>query len=231
MPHDEPTLPDLPDAPTLRLSETPTLLDSHHAPTLLDLGRRKPQRFPAPKWPIPLQREQRPDARGRSPHGWLIATTLGASAVLLLSLLSLLAVIGLSGHTSLFGPNGPSGQSGPGVSTASATASTAPASGWLQVAPATVQFGCSDHQRTQIVVLQNHGPGLVHWQASLSVPADQAGVAISPGDGDLGAGESTAIQLQSTGQSARQQVIISFGATDAQAGSPASVGFSAVGCN
>jgi hypothetical protein len=94
-----------------------------------------------------------------------------------------------------------------------------------------VQFGCSDHQRTQVVVLENKGPQIVHWQATISVPADQAGVAISPGDGELGAGESTAIQLQSTSQYARPQQVIRFSVTDAQAGSPATVSFTAVGCN
>jgi hypothetical protein len=178
-------------------------------------------------WPILREREQRPVARGRSPFGWVIATALGASAVLLLSLLSLLGVINLTSHTGIFAPSRQAGQSATEVF----TASPASASGWLQVAPASVQFGCSDHQRTQIVVLENRGPGPVHWQASLSVSADQAGVAISPGDGELGAGEGTAIQLQRTSQSARQQEVIRFSATDAQAGPPASVSFTAVGCN
>jgi len=225
---DEPTLADLPNA-----NET-TLPDLSDAPTLLDLRRRMLQRFSPPMWPIPPKREQRPAARGHSPGEWAIATALGASAVLLLSLISLLGVISLTRHTGIFAASGPSGPSGARVSTpsptASPTASLAPASGWLQIAPASVQFGCSDHQRTQIVVLENRGPGHVHWQASLTVPPDQAGVAISPGDGDLGAGESTAIQLQSTSQSARQQEVIRFSANDAQAGPPASVSFTAVSC-
>jgi hypothetical protein len=212
--HDEPTLPDLPDAPTL-----------------LDLRHRKPQAPPPPVWPIP-QRPPRPAAHGHSPFGWVIATALAASAILLLSLLSLLGVINLTSRSGIFAPSSrPAGQSATAASTASAPANPAPASGWLQVAPASVQFGCSDHQRTQIVVLENRGPRPIHWQASLSVPADQAGVAISPGDGDLGAGEGTAIQLQSTSRSARQQEVIHFSATDAQAGSPASVSFTAVGCD
>ena len=182
-------------------------------------------------WPIPREREQPPAARGRSPFGWVIATAFAASAVLLLSLLSLLGVISLTGRTGIFAPSRPAGQSAPGVSTVSPPASPTPASGWLRAAPASVQFGCSDHQRTQIVVLENRGPGPVHWQASFAVPGDQAAVAISPGDGELGAGESTAIQLQSTSQSARQQEVIHFSATDAQAGSPATVSFTAVGCN
>jgi hypothetical protein len=81
-----------------------------------------------------------------------------------------------------------------------------------------------------VVVLENQGSHIVHWQASLSVPADQAGVAISPADGELGAGESTAIELISTSQYARQQTFIRFSVTDAQAGPPASVSFTAVGC-
>jgi len=206
--HDEPTLSDLPDPPTL-----------------LAMRRRKPQGLPAPMWPIPREREQRPAPRGRAPFGWGIVVALGASVVLLLGILS------LTSFTGIFAPSRPAGQSAPGVSAASSPTSTAPSPGWLQVAPASVQFGCSDHQRTQIVVLANRGPGHVHWQASLSVSADQAGVAISPGDGELGTGESTAIQLQRTSQSARQQVVIRFSVTDAQAGPPASVSFTAVGCS
>ncbi len=212
MRHDEPTLPDF--------SDTPTVLDARH---------RKPQR-PPPMWPIP-QRVQQPAARGHSPFGWVIATALAASAVLLLSLLTLLGVINLTSGTGIFPPSKTAGQSATAASTASTAASPAPTSGWLQVAPASVQFGCSDHQRTQIVVLENRGPRPVHWQAGPSVPADQARVAISPGDGELGAGESTAIQLQNTSQSARQQEVIRFSVTDAQAGLPASVSFTAVGCD
>jgi hypothetical protein len=225
-----------PDAHTGRelvvLHDEPTLPDLFDPPTLPDLRRRKPQRPQAPMWPIP-QREQRPAARGRSPFGWVIATALGASAVLLLSVLSLLVVISLTGHTGIFAPSRPAGQSARGVSTASPPANPAnpaPGSGWLQVAPASVQFGCSDHQRTQTVVLENHGLGPVHWQVSFSAPADQVGVAISPGNGDLGAGESTAIQLQNISQSARQGEVIRFSVTQAQAGPPASVSFTAVAC-
>jgi hypothetical protein len=222
-----------PDAHTGRelvvLHDEPTLPDLFDPPTLPDLRRRKPQRPQAPMWPIP-QREQRPAARGRSPFGWVIATALGASAVLLLSVLSLLVVISLTGHTSIFAPSRPAGQTATGVSTASSPANPATGSGWLQVAPASVQFGCSDHQRTQTVVLENHGLGPVHWQVSFSAPADQVGVAISPGNGDLGAGESTAIQLQNISQSARQGEVIRFSVTQAQAGPPASVSFTAVAC-
>ena len=215
MRHDEPTLPDF--------SDTPTVLDGRH---------RQPQR-PPPMWPIPAppQRTHWPATRGHSPFGWVIATALAASAVLLLSLLSLLGVINLTSRSGIFAPSKTAGQSATAASTASTAASPAPTSGWLQVAPASVQFGCSDHQRTQIVVLENRGPRPVHWQAGLSVPADQARVAISPGDGELGAGESTAIQLQNTSQSARQQEVIRFSVTDAQAGVPASVSFTAVSCN
>src|SRR5260221_11041004 len=181
--HDEPTLPDF--------SDTPTVLDARH---------RKPQR-PPPMWPIP-QRVQQPAARGHSPFGWVIATALAASAVLLLSLLTLLGVINLTSGTGIFPPSKTAGQSATAASTASTAASPAPTSGWLQAPPATVQFGCSDHQRTQIVVLENRGPTPVHWQASLSVPADQAGRGNSPVHCELGAGESTGSQLENTSQAA-----------------------------
>jgi hypothetical protein len=244
---DDPTSPALPpdlaDEPTLvDLSEEPTLLDLSDAPTLLDYRRhyrrQRPQRpsAPAPMWPAPAKREQRPAARDHAPGRWVIATALGACAVLLLSLISLLGVINLTRHTGIFAANRPAGQTGPRGSASTASPAPSPTdsltadSGWLQVAPTSVRFGCSDHQRTQTVVLENRGPGHVHWRASLTVSPDQAGVAISPGDGELGAGESTAIQLQSTSQSARRQEVIRFSVTDAQAGPPASVTFAAVGC-
>jgi hypothetical protein len=228
-----------PDSDTGRgrfvLHDEPTLSDLSDAPTLLDMRNMKRKRPPSPVWPIPRPPERRPPERGRSPLGWAIAAALGASAVLLLSVLCLLAVISLTSGTGIFASSGPSGRPVSAASTtspsASASASPVPTSGWLQVAPATAQFGCADHQRTQIVVLENHGPHIVHWQATLSLPADQAGVAITPGDGELGAGESTAIQLQSTSESARQQVVIRFSVTDAQAGAPASVSVTAAGCN
>jgi hypothetical protein len=181
-------------------------------------------------WPVPQERQQRPAPHGRSPLGWVIACALGASAVLLLSLLSLLGVLSLTSRGGLLAPSAPAGQSSRTAATGSPTVNPPVGSAWLQIAPASVQFGCADHQRTQIVVLENQGPRPVHWQASLSIAGDQAGVAISPGDGDLGAGESTAIQLQNMSQSARSQEVIRFSATDAQAGPPASVTFTAVGC-
>src|SRR5262249_20811933 len=153
------------------------------------------------------------------------------SLLSLLSLLNVLGVIRLTQYTGIGASSGSAGQSGPKAATTSPTASPTPTSGWLQVSPTSVEFGCSDHQRTQIVVLQNRGPGHVHWRAGLSGSPDQAGVAISPGDGDLGPGESTAIQLQSIGGTARQEVAIYFSVTDAQAGPPVSVSFTATGCN
>src|SRR5260221_12203825 len=90
--HDEPTLPDF--------SDTPTVLDSRH---------RKPQR-PPPMWPIP-QRVQQPAARGHSPFGCGLATALAASAVRLLSVLTLLGVIHLTTGTGIFPPSTTAGQS------------------------------------------------------------------------------------------------------------------------
>jgi hypothetical protein len=45
-------------------------------------------------------------------------------------------------------------------------------------------------------VLLNRGPQSVQWQASLSVPAGQAGIEVSPPNGELASGASTAIHLQ-----------------------------------
>lgn len=223
--NDEPTFPNLHDEATLpdvRLDMRP------------DVRRVKPER--PPTWPVPSQRVQpaQPSGRSRTPHGWLNATALGAGVILLLSLFSLLSLLSLTSHAGIFSSGKSAAQSSPGSSTPGSTGSTrgtAPNTGWLQVAPTSVQFGCADHQRTQTVVLVNRGSSQIHWQASFTVPADQANVNISPENGDLGPGESTAIQLQSTTQSAGQQEAIRFTTSNSQAGPPASLSFTTAGCN
>ncbi len=216
--NDEPTLPNLPD----------------DVLTQVDL-RRLP-----PAWPIPAERSARllPDERGRrragrrrSSLGWVYIIALGAGASVLLSLLSVLALISHSGHASVVSPHTPITQSSPATSAADPTNTPAAVSDWLQIAPTSVQFGCADHQRTQIVVLENHGSRQVHWQASDPIPADQSAVIVSPENGDLGPGESTALQLQSTTNSTRQQELIRFTPTDSEAGSPTTLTVTVVGCN
>jgi hypothetical protein len=214
--NDEPTLPNLPD----------------DMPTLLDLRRLPPVR--PPDWPLPAERGKQPIRRRRSSFGWMHVAALGAGAALLLSLLSMVGLISLTGHAGFSSsPRTSATQPSPDTSATDPTPTHGPSAvpDWLQIAPTDVQLGCADHQRTQTVVLANRGSRQVHWQASLVNPAGQPAVSVSPGNGDLGPGESTAIQLQSAPNSADQREVIRFAPSDPEAGSPASLTVTAVGCN
>ena len=213
---DEPTFPNLLDAPTL-----PNLRRTRSG--------AGPE--PAPAWPLPSQRVQQPQPprHDSRPHGWLNAMALGASLILLLSLFGFLVLPSLTGHAGIFSSGKSAAQSSLGSATPTATRDTT--AGWLLVAPTSVSFGCADHQRTQNIVLENRGSQQVHWQADFAATANQAAVALSPGNGDLGPGESTVIQLQSTTSSTGLQGIIRFTPSDPVAGPSASLSFTAVGCN
>jgi hypothetical protein len=205
------------------LNDEPTLRDLRDESTLLDPRRRRPGA--PPTWPTPAERTHPPSGRGRLPRGCVVATALLASAALLLSLL------GVINHTDLISLSSFADHSSPVVPHSSPAASPTPNSSWLQVAPTSVLFGCSDGQRTQVVVLANRGYSHVRWQASLSLPTDQAGVDVSPHEGELAPGASTAIQLQDTAHSSGQSVVIRFNPIDPEAGLPPSLRFTLVGCN
>jgi hypothetical protein len=191
-----------------------------------------------PSWPLAGERNWRALGANHPPRGdvsmLVLGVSLGANAVLLAGLLGLL----LLGHAGFFSPGGSSAGHAPGVSTPgvalsspTATSSAVPVSGgWLRVAPSSVQLGCADSQRTQFVVLENTGPEKVRWQADLSVPADQAGVAVSPDHGELDAGASMPLQIQNTTQAAAQQGVIRFDPATAAAGPPPSLSFTTVAC-
>lgn len=212
----------------LVLNDEPTLPDVLEAPTLPTLRRVRPAT--GPTWPIRAESHERPAARSRSPLGWPRLAALGASVVLLLSLFYLVSVLNLTSYAGLFSQNRPAAQSTSAASSRDATPSPTAVSGWLQVGPTSVQFGCADHQRTQTVVLANRGPRQVHWQASFLASAEQPGVAVSPGNGDLGAGESTPVQLQLTTSSTGQQEVIRFSSTDPGAGAASSLSVTTVRC-
>jgi hypothetical protein len=212
------------DEPTLRdLRDESTLLDPR-----LDPRRRKPGA--PPTWPVPEERNRQPSGRGRPHLGCWGATALVASVVLASAVL-LVSLLGVTGHAGLLSLSRLAARSSPGVATPGPAVSPTPVSGWLQLSPTSVQFGCADGQRTQVVVLENRGPSHVRWQVSFSSPTDQAGVDISPHEGDLAAGASTAIQLQDTSHSGGQRNVIQFTATDPGAGPPPNLSFTPVGCN
>jgi hypothetical protein len=129
---------------------------------------------------------------------------------------------------------------GSSTTTASPASSPSPGAGWLQITPSSVQLGCVSGQRTQFATLQNSGPEKAQWKATFSVSAQQAGVAISPSQGTLAAGDSVSIQIQNTTRSNgpqgahSRQGVISFTPTTtdagAEAGAPATLAYTTVGC-
>jgi hypothetical protein len=205
-------------------------------------GSREPGQLPT--WPVAGEGIQHALGPRRPPKGdvrtLVLGASLGANVVLLAGLLGLL----LLSQAGLFWLGGASAGSAPGMSTPggalsrpTATPSATPLSGgWLRVAPSSVQLGCAGSQRNQFVVLANTGPERVHWQVALSVPADQAGVAVAPNQGDLDAGASMPLQIQNMTHAggpqgvAGQQGVMRFDPTTPAAGPPPSLSFTAVGC-
>jgi hypothetical protein len=75
--------------------------------------------------------------------------------------------------------------------------------------------------------LTNNSAETTQWKATFSLPAQQAGVAVTPSQGELEAGDSVQIQIQNTtrangsqGSSGRQGAI-TFTPTTSDAGSDA----------
>jgi hypothetical protein len=93
-----------------------------------------------------------------------------------------------------------------------------------------VQLGCSDGQQTQYVVLRNAGTDDVQWQVKFASQADQAAVSVSQSEGDLRAGTSMALQIQLRHHATNQQGTIRFDPGTPDAGSPASLSYTIVGC-
>jgi hypothetical protein len=200
-------------------------------------GRTGPGAFAeAPTWPPESERPSRTIGPARPAAGTANATllrvSLGANVVLVV-LLGLLGVLVLS-HA---GPFAAGGSSGAARGSPTATASPDPLSGWLQVAPSTVQLGCDAGQRAQVVVLTNTGPQRVHWQVVLDGSASPAGIAIDPDQGDIEAGASLSVQLQNTTRASGprrvsgQQGVIRFAPTAAEAGASPSLSYTTVGCH
>jgi hypothetical protein len=232
----------------------------HEGPTIPNLSRQEP-RAPAEAtagaqtrnekliWPGGNGRRQRPIEIRETPGGYVSALafgiSLGANIVLFVALVGLLlfAQAGAFSSGGAFGPSTPGSALSSPTATSDATPSATTAS--LQVAPSSVQLGCVSGQRTQYVTLKNTGSAKVNWQATFSVPTQQAGASVSPLRGQLAAGGSIPIQLQNTtrangsqGSSGRQGVI-TFAPTASEdnqdvgldAGSPARLSYTTVGCH
>ena len=186
----------------------------------------------APTWPPAGERPLPPHRPDRSPLLWL---SVGAIGVVVISLLGGL----LLNQLGMFAPRGATGSPGPTnalsspTALPSTTASTSPGllAGGLQVTPSSVRLGCDGDERTQEVVLVNSGAVDVEWQAIVDTAADRAGIAITPNQGDLDAGESVSVQLANTtqssdsGGSSHREGVIHFVPASANAGAPASLSY------
>jgi hypothetical protein len=182
-----------------------------------------------PLWPVPSAENQRSRAAAPGAMACLGAAALGGCVVLLFGVGLLL------GHAGVFPLIRPPSHTVTGGSVPSPTPSATPVARWLQVTPNSVQVSCGQDQQTQVVVLANRGPQPVQWQASLSVPTDQAGIEVSPHEGALASGASTAIQLQlhhhhdqGAGQ---QQGVVRFVPETLEAGPSPSLSYTIVGCS
>jgi hypothetical protein len=186
----------------------------------------------APTWPPERERPLPPHRPDRSLLLWL---SLGAIGVVVIGLLGGL----LLNQLGMFAPRGATGSPGPTSALSSPTTlasptittSPGPLAGGLQVTPSSVRLGCDEGERTQEVVLVNSGPVDVEWQAVVDTAADRAGIAITPNQGDLAAGESVSVQLENTtqssdsGGSSHREGVIRFVPTSADAGAPASLSY------
>jgi hypothetical protein len=167
-----------------------------------------------------------------------LGVSLGANFVLLVALIGLLlfAQAGAFSSGSAFGRSTSGLPLGSPTTTASPASSPSPNTGWLQIAPNSVQLRCDGDQRTQIVTLTNSGSDKAQWKATFSLPAQQAGVAISPSQGSLEDGDSARIQIQNTTRSTgpqgahSRQGVISFTPTTTAAGAPATLTYTTIGC-
>jgi hypothetical protein len=180
----------------------------------------------APTWPPAGERPLPPLRPDRSPLLWL---SLGAIGVVVISLLGGL----LLNQLGVFTPRGATGSPGPTSAHSSPTATTSPGplAGGLQVTPSSVRLGCDGDERTQEVVLVNAGPADVEWQAVVATAADRAGIAITPNQGDLDAGDNLSVQLENTTQSSdsegssHREGVIRFVPASADAGAVASLSY------
>jgi hypothetical protein len=117
------------------------------------------------------------------------------------------------------------------MSSPTATLSPTPGSGWLQVAPTSVELQCGNGQQTQFVVLRNTGSDVVHWQVTDAGGSDQVGISVNQSEGDLRAGTSMALQLQIRKHAGNQQGVVRFDPGTPDAGAPASLSYTIAGCN
>lgn len=161
----------------------------------------------------------------------IIAVSLGANVALIAALLAVI----LLARGGYFAPSSQPAAKTSVTSTALSSPVPSPSAvstaGWLQVAPTSVQLGCDSGQQTQFVVLANTGAESVQWQVVYAVSADQSGVTISPRQGNIRAGTSIVVQIQSKRQTDGQQGVIHFDPDTSAAGSSPSLSYTTTGCS
>lgn len=195
-----------------------------------DTGERDPRGVPA--WPAVHPHMLGTRVAASSPLSLALALSLGINVALLIGLMGTL----LLARAGAFAP--PRSAAAQSVETGSPTSaalgtptpSTPLSTGWLQVAPSSVQLGCGGDQQTQSVVLTNSGPHRVQWQAVFAVPTDQAGVEVGPNQGDLRPGASVVLQIHDTNPSTTQQGVVRFEPDSSAAGTPPSLTYTAPSC-
>lgn len=186
-----------------------------------------------PRWLTDAPRSSRPSSQSKHPD--LLGCCLGANGALLIGLLCVILLV----RAGVIAPSGAASHPIPTVST-SATVSSTPSptttstvANGLTVAPSSVRLGCDNGQQSQFVVLLNQGPETVQWQTQFSLPHGQAGVDLSPTQGQLRAGTSVSLHLNNNSHGTGQQGVISFAPTDstAEAGTAASLSYTTMGCD
>ncbi len=188
-------------------------------------------------WPKDSRHNQ-PSSSSHNRTPLVLGASLCANVVLLIVLLSVLVLT----HGGFSPSKVPVGFSSPvsRVSTVSPRASidtpTATPAGWLEVTSTNLQLACNNGQQTQFVVLKNTGSEPVPWQVLFSLPANQVGVNVTPNQGTLPAGSTTAIQIQNQTRAhgpqgvAVQQGTIEFNPEVVGAGPPPTITYTTVGC-
>jgi Viral BACON domain len=178
-----------------------------------------------------MRRQQGPNAPARPlALAGVLAISIGANVALIAALLAVI----IFARAGAFAPPASSTPGALATTTAlitpGTTATTATTTGWLQVAPASVRLGCDNGQQTQFVVLVNTGSDDVRWQAVFSGSADQAGLSLSPRQGEIRAGTSIVIQLQNRSRNNERQGTIRFDADNGAAGEPPGLNYSTQAC-
>jgi len=210
-----------------------------------DQGRlaapEEPGEFERPAWPVAGPRRRGlMDTSSGDVRTLVLGASLGVNVVLLIGLFALL-LLGqgglLAGHGAAAGSNPGGSTSGAGLGQPTATSSVTPGSGgWLRLTPSSVQLGCTSDQRNQYVVLANSGPQSVHWQVDLSGAANQAGITVSPTEGDLEAGATIPLRVHYSTHSDQQQGttgqqgVIPFKTESSNAGQLTTLSFTIVPC-